>query len=239
MSDTKMTSLANKLQNLELCLKSQHGQVVGYGRALREAILKKDDFMEVEVLKSLGDLRLEKAKLRKDSAEFNKAAALYAAALLRCKDQDVGETVEHRIRYMEKLSRQLLQGYSPHFRWLSPDYWGTADSNVLRVAKICDKLDRSVGKPWHSVENTYTETLVTAIGNSDMFLELEVLKSLGDFYLKKGKTTSDVSQFSKAAAMYNKALTTCGDPGTKMTLKHRIKYMEKIGEAVKKVFVKY
>ncbi|XP_078657040.1 uncharacterized protein LOC144903091 [Branchiostoma floridae x Branchiostoma belcheri] len=231
MSDTKMTSLANKLQNLELCLKSQHGQVVGYGRALREAILGKDDFMEVEVLKSLGDLRLEKAKLRKDSAEFDKAAALYAAALLRCKDPDVGETVEHRIRYMEKLSRQLLQGYSPHFRWLSPDYWGTADSNVLRVAEICDKLDRSVR---NSFEQTYTEMLVTAVGNSDMFLELEVLKSLGDFYLEKGKTTSDVSQFSKAAAMYNKALTTCGDPETKLTLKHRIKYMDKIREAVKK-----
>ncbi|XP_078656631.1 uncharacterized protein LOC144902875 [Branchiostoma floridae x Branchiostoma belcheri] len=230
MSDTNMTSLANKLQNLELCLKSQHRQDVSYGRALREAILKKDDFMEVEVLKSLGDLRLEKAKLSKDSAEFDKAAALYAAALLRCKDPDVGETVEHRIRYMEKLSRQLLQGYSPHFRWLSPDYWGTADSNVLRVAEICDKLDRSVRD---SYEQTYTEMLVTAVGNSDMFLEAEVLKSHGDFYLEKGKTTSDASQFSKAAAMYNKALTTCGDPGTKLTLEHRIKYMDKVKEEVK------
>ncbi|XP_019621931.1 PREDICTED: uncharacterized protein LOC109468129 [Branchiostoma belcheri] len=234
MSDTKMTSLANKLQNLELCLKSQHGQEVGfYGLALREAILGKDDFMEIEVLKSLGDLRLEKAKLSKDSAEFDKAAAMYAAALLRCKDPDMGETLGHRYQYVEKLSRQLLQGYSPHFRWLSPDYWGTADSNVLRVAKICDKLDRSVRD---SFEQTYTEMLVTAVENSDMFLEVEVLKSLGDFYLEKGKKTSesDVSQFSKAAAMYNKALTTCGDPGTKLTLQHRIRYMEKIRETVQK-----
>ncbi|KAI8509728.1 hypothetical protein Bbelb_121560 [Branchiostoma belcheri] len=231
MSDTNMTRLLEKLQNLELSLTSQHGQAVGYGQALREAILEEHDVMEVEVLKSLGDLKLQKAKLSKDLAEFDKAAALYAAALLRCKDPDMGETLEHRIRYMEKLSRQLLQGYSPHFRWLSPDYWGTADSNVLRVAEICDKLDRSVG---NSCEQTYTDMLVTSVGNSDMFLELEVLKSLGDFYLEKGKTTSDVSQFSKAAAMYNKALTTCGDPGTKLTLEHRIRYMEKIREEVKK-----
>ncbi|KAI8497279.1 hypothetical protein Bbelb_252280 [Branchiostoma belcheri] len=211
MSDNKVTSLASKFKDLELCLKKRQplSQKVGYRRALLDAIVCKDVFTEVEILKSLGDLRLEKAKLSKDSAEFDKAAALYAAALLRCKDPDVGETVEHRIRYMEKLCRQLLQGYSPHFRWLSPDYWGTADSNVLRVAEICDKLDRRVGKPWHSVEDIYTETLVTSIENSDMFLETEVLKSLGDFYLEKGKTTSDVSQFSKAAAMYNKALTTC------------------------------
>ncbi|XP_078575725.1 uncharacterized protein LOC144861629 [Branchiostoma floridae x Branchiostoma japonicum] len=229
-----MTSLANKLQDLELCLKSQHGEEIGYGRALREAILGKDLFMEVEVLKCLGDLRLKKAKLSKDSAEFDKTAALYAAALLRCTDPDMGQTLEHRIGYMEKLSGQLLQGYSPHFRWLFPDYWGTADSNVVRVAEIGIKLDRRVGKPWHSVEETYTETLVTAIANSDMFLELEILKSLGDLYLQKGKAISDVSQFPKAAAMYSKALSRCGDPETKLTLEHRTRYMEKIRDIVKK-----
>ncbi|KAI8507880.1 hypothetical protein Bbelb_141200, partial [Branchiostoma belcheri] len=229
-----MTSQVKKLQDLEVSLKGQHGEEVSYGRALREAIIKKDRFMEVEVLKSLGDLHLQKGKLCKDSATFDKAAALYAVALLRCTDPDTGETLEHRIRYMEKLSRQLLHGYSPHFRWLSQKYWGTAESNVLRVAEICDKLDRRVGRPWHSVEDIYTEALVMAIGNSDMFLEFEVLKSLGDFYLKKGTKTSDVSQFSKAAAMYNKALTVCGDPGTKLTIEHRIGYMDKIRERVKK-----
>ncbi|XP_035687267.1 uncharacterized protein LOC118423283 [Branchiostoma floridae] len=66
-----------------------------------------------------------------------------------------------------------------------------------------------------------------------MFLEVEVLKSLGDFYLEKGKKTSDVSQFTKAAAMYKKALTRCEDPGTKPTLHHRIQYAEKIREAVR------
>ncbi|XP_078575588.1 uncharacterized protein LOC144861519 [Branchiostoma floridae x Branchiostoma japonicum] len=222
MSNINMTSLANKLQNLELCLKCQHGKEAGYRRALREAILGKDLFTEV-------DLHLQKGKFSKDLAEFDKAAALYAAALLRCTDPDMGETLEHRIGYMEKLSRQLLQGYTPHFRWLSQDYRGTADSNVLRVEEICDNLDKS---DINTLEQTYTEMLVNAIENSDMFLELEVLKSLGDFYLEKGKKTPDASQFTKAAAMYNKALTRCGDPETKLTLEHRIRYMERIRDAV-------
>eukprot|EP00058_Branchiostoma_floridae_P018451 XP_002603940.1 hypothetical protein BRAFLDRAFT_102379 [Branchiostoma floridae] len=234
MSDKNITSLANKLQDLELCLNNQVDQEVGYGKALREAIIGKVLFSEVEVLKSLGDLHLKKAKLSKDPAEFDKAAALYAAALLRCTDPDMGQTLEHRIGYMEKLSRQLLQGYSPNFLWLSPDYWGTADSNILRVAEICDQLDKDIQKSQGSGEDIYTETLVTAVTNSDMFLELEVLKSLGDFYLEKGKKTSDLSQFSKAAAMYKKALTKCGGPETKLTLKHRIEYMEKIREAVRR-----
>ncbi|XP_035680215.1 uncharacterized protein LOC118418422 isoform X1 [Branchiostoma floridae] len=233
MSDINTTSLADKLQDLELCLKSQHEQEVSYGQALREAIVHMDLLIEVEVLKSLGDLHLHKGKLSKDAAEFDKAAALYAAALLRCTDPDMGQTLEHRIGYMEKLSKQLLQGYSPHFRWLLSDYWGTADSNVLRVAEICDKLDRSDKKSKQCVEETYTETLVTAIENSDMFLEVEVLKSLGDFYLEKGKKTSHVSQFSKAAAMYKKALRSCEDSVTKQTLGHRIRYAEKIRKAVK------
>ncbi|XP_078659795.1 uncharacterized protein LOC144904648 [Branchiostoma floridae x Branchiostoma belcheri] len=231
VSDNNMTSLAAKLQNLELCLKNHHSQDHGYGQALREAILCMDLFMEVEVLKSLGDLHLEKGKLSKDSAEFDRAAALYAAALLCCKEPDMGQTLQHRIDYMEKLSRQLLQGYTPQYQRLSLDF---SDSNVLRVAEICHKLDRRVGKLWKSVEDTYTEALVTAIENSDKFLEIEVLKSLGDFYLEKGKKTSDASQFSKAAAMYNKALTRCEDPETKLTLHHRISYAEKIREAVRK-----
>ncbi|XP_078616218.1 uncharacterized protein LOC144884640 [Branchiostoma floridae x Branchiostoma japonicum] len=232
MTDTDMAKLAHKLQ--DLLLNSQHSPKVVYGQALKEAIVSMDCLMEAEVLKSLGDLHFEKGKLSKDSAEFDKAAALYAVALLRCTDPDMGQTLEHRIGYMEKLSRQLLQGYSPHFLWLSQDYWGDTDSNVLRVAKICTKLDKRVKEFLNSAEEIYTKTLITAIENSDMFLELEVLKALGDLYLDKGKTTCNLSQFSKASAMYDKALARCEDPGTKQTLQHRVLYMVKIWGAVRR-----
>ncbi|XP_078679194.1 uncharacterized protein LOC144914855 [Branchiostoma floridae x Branchiostoma belcheri] len=233
MSDMNTISLADKLQDLELFLKSQHGHEVGYGRALRDAILSMDLFIELEVLKSLGDLHLQKGKQRKNSAEFDKAVTLYATALLRCKDPDMGQTLGHRIDYMEKLSRQLLQGYTPQYQWLSPDYLGTNDSNVLRMVETCNKLTRGVGKLWQSVEESYTDTLVTAIGKGDTFLEVEVLKSLGDFYLEKGKKTSKLSQFSKAAAMYGKALTRCDNLETKQTLHHRVLYMVKLWGTVR------
>ncbi|XP_078576586.1 uncharacterized protein LOC144862157 [Branchiostoma floridae x Branchiostoma japonicum] len=235
ISHINMASLADRFQDLELCLKSHNSQEHGYGRALREAILCMDIYMEVEVLKSLGDLNLQKGKRSKDASEIDKAAALYAAALLRCKDTDMGQTLEHRIGYMEKLSRRLLQGYTP--RNQSPDYWRTTDNKVLRAAKICDVLDIYsiiVSMHWHSIEEKYTEILVTAISCGDVILELEVLKSSGDFYLEKGKKTRDVSQFSKAAAMYGKALRRCEDPETKQTLQHRVLYMVKIWGAVRR-----
>ncbi|XP_019634377.1 PREDICTED: LOW QUALITY PROTEIN: uncharacterized protein LOC109477527 [Branchiostoma belcheri] len=228
-TDINMANSVKKLQHFQLYLKSQDDKEVVFVHALRETIVCRNYVMQVEVLKSLGDLHLEKAKLSKDSAEFDKAAALYAAALECCTVPNMKQTLEDELEH-SKLCRQLLQGYSPQYQW-SQNYRGTTDSNVLRVAEICDKLDRSVR---NSFEQTYTEMLVTAIGNSDMFLEVEVLKSLGDIYLEKGKTTSDVSQFSKAAAMYNKAQKTCGDPETKLTLKHRIEYMEKIRKAMKR-----
>eukprot|EP00058_Branchiostoma_floridae_P022254 XP_002607744.1 hypothetical protein BRAFLDRAFT_82808 [Branchiostoma floridae] len=230
MSDISMNSLANKLQDLELFLKGKGGQEVGYRQALKEEIVGEDHFMEVEVLKSLGDLRLQKGKLSKDSTEFDKAAGLYSAALLRCTDPDMGETLEHRIGYMEKLSRQLLQGYTPHFRWLSPDYWGAADSNVLRVAELFDQLQKGDKKSHKSAQETYTEMLITAIENSNVFLEFEVLKSLGDLCLEKGKATGDTSQFAQATAVYKRALKRCVGPDTDQTLRHRIKYTEKIRE---------
>ncbi|CAH1243131.1 KLC1 [Branchiostoma lanceolatum] len=118
-----MTSLVNRLQELELSSKSGYGQEVSYGQSLRKAIVCRDHYMEVEVLKSLGDLYLKKGQLRKDAAEFDKAAAMYAAAQLHCTDPDMGQTLKHRINYMEKLSRQLLQGYTLQYQWLSTDFW--------------------------------------------------------------------------------------------------------------------
>ncbi|KAI8497731.1 hypothetical protein Bbelb_243830 [Branchiostoma belcheri] len=235
-----MTSLASKLQHLQLCLKSKYDQELGYGLALREAIIRSDHLMEVEVLKSLGDLHLEKGKLSKDLAEFDKAGGLYAAALLRCfEDQDhyypdQCETLRYRQSYLEKLSKQLLHGFNPTLPKLPPKSARGVNNNVLRVAEICDKLDRSIRKSKRSVEAIYTETLVTAIGNYDASLEFEVLKSLGDFYLENGTKAKDVVQFDKAAAMYNKALTICENPDTKETIIRRILYTDKIRKAVKR-----
>ncbi|XP_078679082.1 uncharacterized protein LOC144914796 [Branchiostoma floridae x Branchiostoma belcheri] len=230
MSEINTYSLANQLQDLELFLKSQKCQEIGYGQALKKAIAGKNHIVEVEILKSLGDLHLEKGKVSKASVEFDKAAALYAAALQRDTDPDMGQTLEHRIDYLSKLSTHLLQGYTPQYHWLSPDYWGSADRNVLRVAELFDQWERSGRMSPRSaeLEDILTEMLVTAIEKGDVHLELEVLKSLGDIYLEKGKNTSDASQFSKATAMYNKALIGCVGTDIEEILCHRISYTEKI-----------
>ncbi|KAI8497281.1 hypothetical protein Bbelb_252300 [Branchiostoma belcheri] len=199
---------------------------VCFAHALREAIgdVHNDPVREVEALKSLGDLHLQKAKLSKDSAEFDKAAALYAAGLECCKDLEMKQTLEDELEH-SKLCRQLLQGYSPQYQW-SQDYRGTCatDNSILRVAEICNLLDKSIEISQCAIEQTYSEMLVTAITSHDVYLELEILKSLGDFYLEKGKKRKCLYQLSQAAGMYQKALTKCEDHDTKQVLMHRMEY---------------
>eukprot|EP00058_Branchiostoma_floridae_P012461 XP_002597949.1 hypothetical protein BRAFLDRAFT_79808 [Branchiostoma floridae] len=241
MTDLSITSLANKFQNLELCLKSQHDQEVSYGRALREAIISGDLLTHIEVLKSLGDLHFQKGKLNRHFAEFDKAFALYFAAMWRTNNYNMRETINHRIKYIIKLSQKLFRGYIPQHNYLLPGYWGTAESNVLRVAEICDKFDQRLAKQdIPSAEDTYTQELVTAITDGDVFLEEEILKSLGDLYLNEGKKTSHKMPFTKAVSMYleaqlgHKVLNDMGHaarPGAEQTLHHRILYAQKVCKA--------
>ncbi|XP_019630676.1 PREDICTED: uncharacterized protein LOC109474756 [Branchiostoma belcheri] len=209
-ADRNMTSLPEDLRVVAMRLTTAAGQERG---ALKGGTAHK----EGEALISLADRHLEKGKVSKDSTEFDKAAGLYAAALLQCTDPDIGETTEHPIGFTEKA-----------------DYDSTAEGNVLRVAKICFKVDRG-RSVWggYAVEEEYRKTLVTAITKGDTLLEQEVLKSLGDRHLEKGKAMLDVSQLSKAAALYNKALTRCEGSDGKQTLLHRIRYTEKLEEYIK------
>ncbi|XP_078681311.1 uncharacterized protein LOC144916158 isoform X2 [Branchiostoma floridae x Branchiostoma belcheri] len=241
MSETDMTSLADKMQKLELCLKGHNGQDVNYGRALREAIASRDHFTEIEVLKSLGDLHLRNGKLARHSAEFDKASALYSAALMRLKDKNILETLNHRLDYMTNLSMKLFQGYIPQFLYFEPDYWGTPVQNIVRVAEICVQIDQKVAKQdFLSAEDTYTQELVAAITKGDVFVEQEFLKSLGDLYLDEGKKTCQKAQFIKAGTLYNKALFIeillkgmkhAARPEVEETLRHRIRYTNKVWEA--------
>eukprot|EP00058_Branchiostoma_floridae_P018610 XP_002604099.1 hypothetical protein BRAFLDRAFT_71612 [Branchiostoma floridae] len=223
---------------MELSTKIQHNPEEGYRQALKEAILCMDSCMEAKALKDLGTMRLQKGKISKDPAEFDKAAALYAAALLRCTDPDMGQTLEHCIGYMEKVSRQLLQGYTPQFQ-LPNDYMSTANNDTLRVAAR-NNLVKIVQKSQPPTEETYMEMLVAAIENRDMFMELEVLKSLGDFYLQKGRRIlydhHSSQLFSKATTMYSTALERCDKSDTDMaqTLHNRLSYTERVREALKK-----
>eukprot|EP00058_Branchiostoma_floridae_P016692 XP_002602180.1 hypothetical protein BRAFLDRAFT_76868 [Branchiostoma floridae] len=63
----------------------------GYLRALVDAVADKDRLAEVELLKSLGDVNLEKGRREKDVGRFNMALALYVAAMVRCGYRDQGD----------------------------------------------------------------------------------------------------------------------------------------------------
>ncbi|XP_078579718.1 uncharacterized protein LOC144863931 [Branchiostoma floridae x Branchiostoma japonicum] len=93
-----------------------------YLRALQDAMANMDRCVEVEVLKSLGDVNLENGKLDKSSEKFDRAMLLYRTALIRCNDADVGESLEHRYHYGEKL-RLMVEGI-------------VNDDNMLEVAAI-------------------------------------------------------------------------------------------------------
>eukprot|EP00058_Branchiostoma_floridae_P023234 XP_002608724.1 hypothetical protein BRAFLDRAFT_73945 [Branchiostoma floridae] len=73
------------------------------------AVACKSKHQEVESLKGLGDLHLDKGRIGKDEAEFTKAARLYRAALDRCEEPDGRETLEHRIEYAEKVKRRQVK----------------------------------------------------------------------------------------------------------------------------------
>ncbi|XP_066264197.1 uncharacterized protein [Branchiostoma lanceolatum] len=81
-----------------------------YTKSFVKAIVGGNKSLEIESLKSLGDLYLEnlKGRVGKDEAELNKPTGLYRAALDRCEDSDGKETLKHRIEYAEKVKTGYL-----------------------------------------------------------------------------------------------------------------------------------
>ncbi|XP_066279992.1 uncharacterized protein [Branchiostoma lanceolatum] len=232
-------SLAFKLQQLESRLCTGDGLEVGYSRVLRDAIAENDSQLQAEALKCLGDLHLERGKIEKAARRFDNAAALYGTALLRCNvtDTDGREAIEHRIRYVERLASKVpRKSVITEHRDIENDI-RTFQNSVLRVAYTCLTLDRTqaqCGGDLSSLQEVYTKTLVTAIASSDTLLEVEVLKALGDLYLKEGKMTFDSSLLLKAEGMYENARTRCEDPDENQVLLHRVQYTEKIRELLKR-----
>ncbi|CAH1273077.1 Hypp5043 [Branchiostoma lanceolatum] len=227
MTTTTMPSLADRLQQLQLCLKADKDPQRGYERALRDAIVRMDPTIEMEVLKSLGDLYLQRGRVSRSSAEFDKAAGLYVAVLKNSTDPDMGQTLVHRLRYVEKLSKTLLNDYAPNIQSLLSNGKQPDTDSILRVATTFNNLDLANGRNRRTKEN-YTETLVNVIATGDELLVEEALKSLGDWYLEDGNRRSDAAQVMKAGAMYNKALARCAEPQQRQTLQHRVVYTERV-----------
>ncbi|XP_066295658.1 uncharacterized protein [Branchiostoma lanceolatum] len=171
-----------------------------YLRALLDAMSNMDRSVEVEILKSLGDVNLEKGQV-------DRAMLLYRAALLRCKDAYVGESLANRYRYAQKLVGRggtIPDDYEPQ----------TNPEKMSSPAKVAEKflhLDRRLtsGYDKDSVLIEYTNLMIEGIINEDNLLETEAIKSLGDLFLKRGTETRDAPCLTKATALYNTALARC------------------------------
>ncbi|XP_019644151.1 PREDICTED: uncharacterized protein LOC109485155, partial [Branchiostoma belcheri] len=153
-----------------------------YLRALVDAMADTDRLAEVELLKTLGDVNVEKGRLGKDVGKFNTALALYQAAMVRCDHREQADGIEHRYHYTERLRsyRRYLQTAD---RDLDNGDLGAAEQNLAAALKLVH--DRS--KP-------------------NKAKEADCLCRLGDVYVERGKRTGEDRTFTQAAALYNASM---------------------------------
>ncbi|KAI8503660.1 hypothetical protein Bbelb_186310 [Branchiostoma belcheri] len=200
----------------------------GYLRALVDAMADTDRLAEVELLKTLGDVNVEKGRLGKNAGKFNTALALYLAAMVRCYHEEQADGIEHRYNYTER----LLQGVSSQGKEQP-----TEDKGTTTPAKVAEKF-QALDKRRATKGNTdsllvgYAQVMVEAIVNDNSMLETEAIKSLGDVYLKRGTETGDTRDMTRATALYNRALARCHNVHGTVVIVHRLLHTAKIRQDI-------
>ncbi|XP_078585830.1 uncharacterized protein LOC144867647 [Branchiostoma floridae x Branchiostoma japonicum] len=203
----------------------------GYLHALVDAMADMDRLAEVELLKSLGDVDLEKGRLEKDAGKLNWALSLFFAALFRCDHEDQGESIKHRCEYTERLLRGV-SSKRPHGNEQSTKEMYNETISPAKVAVKFQDVDRKQATSGNtdSVLVGCAQLMVEGIVNKNNMLETEAIKSLGDVYLKRGTETRDTRDLTRATALYNTALTRCND-GT-VVIVHRLLHTAKIRQDI-------
>ncbi|XP_078699327.1 uncharacterized protein LOC144926436 [Branchiostoma floridae x Branchiostoma belcheri] len=196
----------------------------GYLRALVDAMADTDRLAEVELLKTLGDVNVERGRLGKDVGKFNTALVLYIAAMVRCYHEEQADGIEHRYHYTER----LLQGVSSQGKEQP-----TEDKETTTPSKVAEKF-RDLDKRRATDGNTdsllvgYAQVMVEAIVKDNSMLETEAIKSLGDVYLKRGTETGDTKNLTRATALYNRALARCHNVHGTVVIVHRLLHTAEI-----------
>ncbi|CAH1267084.1 TTC28 [Branchiostoma lanceolatum] len=201
----------------------------GYLRALVDAMADRDRLLEVELLKSLGDVNLEKGRLGKDVGKLNMALALYMAAVVRCRNRDQGEGIEHRYKYTERLSQGVTSKGSQGKEQTTEDKETTTPAKVAEMFQVLDKRRAAGG---NSVLVGYAQLMVEGIVNGNNMLETEAIRSLGDVYLKRGTETRDTRNLTRATALYNTALARCHNVHGTVVIVHRLLHTAKIRQDI-------
>ncbi|XP_078605735.1 uncharacterized protein LOC144878702 [Branchiostoma floridae x Branchiostoma japonicum] len=203
----------------------------GYLRALVDAMADMDKLAEVELLKSLGDVNLEKGRLGTDVGNLNRALALYMAAVVRCDHLEQGGSIEHRYEYTEK----LLQGVPSKASDSKEDPTKDKGKNTpAKVAGEFQELDRkwATGGDIDSVLVGFAQLVVEGIVNGNSLLETEAIKSLGDVYLERGAQNGDTIDLTRATALYNMAMARCHNVNGNVVLVHRLLYTAQVRQVI-------
>ncbi|CAH1266417.1 Hypp3365 [Branchiostoma lanceolatum] len=203
----------------------------GYLRALVDAMADMDRLAEVELLKSLGDVNLEKGRLGKDVGKFKRALALYMAARVRCDLREQGEGIEHRYEYTERLLQGGSSKGSQGKEQLTEDKETTTPTKVAIKFQDLDKR-RDAGGNTDSVLVGYAQLMIEGIVNGSNMLETEAIKSIGDVYLRRGTETRNTEWLTKAAALYNSALARCNNVHVTVVIVHRLQHIAKIRHGI-------
>ncbi|XP_019642879.1 PREDICTED: kinesin light chain 3-like [Branchiostoma belcheri] len=184
--------------------------IEGYTNSLVKAIVEGNKRLEIESLKSLGDVYLEKGRVGKDETAFSKSAGLYRAALDRCEDSDGRETLRHRIKYAEKVTekgrkkrREMGRTRNKKIRNSSEEKQVTDSTYEDHLQNGCRALQTG---DLDTAERNFAAALKAVHVKGQRWKETEPLCNLSDVYLKRGEQSKDGGDFTKAAALSNAAL---------------------------------
>ncbi|XP_078699623.1 uncharacterized protein LOC144926589 [Branchiostoma floridae x Branchiostoma belcheri] len=192
--------------------------IEGYTDALVRAIVERNKRLQMESLKSLGDVYLEKGRVGKDEAALTKSAGLYRAALDRCEDSDGRETLTHRIKYAEKVKEKERKKAGKR---LEPEPTrnkkvdnSSEEAQEVTDSEYKDQLQKGCRAlqtgDLDAAEQHFAAALKTVhlnVSSADQrWKEVEPLCKLSDVYLRRGEQSKDGGDFTKAAALCNAAL---------------------------------
>eukprot|EP00058_Branchiostoma_floridae_P002680 XP_002588168.1 hypothetical protein BRAFLDRAFT_68806 [Branchiostoma floridae] len=203
----------------------------GYLRALVDAMADMDRLAEVELLKSLGDVNLEKGRFGKDAGKLSRALELYMAAVVRCDHKEQGESIEHRYEYTEKVLQGVLSKGSHSKEQPTLDKGKTTPAKVSGEFQDMDRK-WATGVHIDSVLVGFAQLMVEGIINGNSMLETEAIKSLGDVYLERGTQNGDTRDLTRATALYSTAMARCHDVHGNVVLVHRLLYTAKVRQVI-------
>ncbi|CAH1251287.1 TTC28 [Branchiostoma lanceolatum] len=203
----------------------------GYTNSFVEATVDRNKRLEIESLKSLGDLYLEKGRADKDQAAITKSAGLYRAALDRCEDPDGRETLKHRIKYADKIKEKDAKtgkhrletgttgktsiesdnrlASSPKSSHETSDVLGRRNDGSLDVGEGDSLHANSKDKAQEDTDNTYQEHLqegCRALQTGDLDTAERCFAAALKSVHVKGNAWFDLGDYKKAIDFHEQAL---------------------------------